>query len=307
MRNWRVGTVSMGISLIVLGVVLALSQFKSWAAVEPILIWWPLILVVLGLEIVLYLFLSKQESPKVKYDFLSIVFVGILGTVGIVLTVFMSTGLLGEVRTLVASEERTFDLPDLQIGIDSSIDSVVIELAGNQNVNIEGSIGTIIQGFGTYRTTHKVGDKELFSKVEDFWQEKKVGNTLYIHLKQPARKIGAFSTFTSVSPTIAIPENVKLEVRGNSNNINLHVNSLKSDWTIDRASYVDISLNSSSDIHLQSLSRNEPTNSGVVWDELKGSNEDVEWSEWYSGALKLGEGLHLLNVTNADSIFVKVK
>ncbi|WP_096152963.1 MULTISPECIES: hypothetical protein [Bacillus] len=306
MRNWRVGTVSMGISLIVLGVMLALSQFKSWTAVEPILIWWPAILVVLGIEIILYLFSSKQENPKVKYDFLSIGFVGILGTVGIILTVFMSTGLLGEIRTLVASEERTFDLPDLQIAIGSSIDSVIIE-TGNQHLNIEGTNGKEIQGFGTYRTSYNDGDKELLTNSEDFWKEKKVGNTLYIYLKEPTRKIGVLSTYTSVSPTIVIPENIKLEVRGNSNNINLHVNSLQNDWTVDRAGYVDISLNAASDIQLQTVSRNEPSDSGIEWDELKGSNDGDEWSDWYSGVLKLGEGLHSLNITNTDFVFVKVK
>ena len=306
MRNWRVGTVSMGISLIVLGVVLALSQFKSWAAVEPILIWWPAILVVLGVEIILYLFFSRQENPKVKYDFLSIIFVGVLGTVGIVLTLFMSTGLLGEVRAIVASEERTLDLPDLQITTDTSIDSVIIE-AGNQNVTIEGSGGKEIQGFGTYRTSYKDGDKELLTYTEDFWKEKKVGNTLYIYLKEPTRKVGVFSTYTSVSPTIIVPENLNLEIRGNSNEINLNVSSLQNNWTVDRASYVNISLESTSDIQLQSLTRNEPSDIGIEWDEIKETENKDGWSEWYSGVLKLGDGLHLLSVTNADSIFVKVK
>ena len=73
--------------------------------------WWPVILVVLGIEILVFLFLSRQEKPFLKYDFLSIFFVGVIGTVGIGFSLLSSTGILEKMDDWLNREERTMDLP----------------------------------------------------------------------------------------------------------------------------------------------------------------------------------------------------
>ena len=79
MRTWRVGTISMGLTLILLGIFLVLSQLLNWKPAYAMTGWWPIIFIVLGIEILIYLFLAKQENPAVKYDVFSIFFVGFLG------------------------------------------------------------------------------------------------------------------------------------------------------------------------------------------------------------------------------------
>lgn len=102
MRTWRVGTFSMGASLIMLGLFLFFSKFLSLQLAEVLMAWWPVLLVVLGGEILIYLFLSLQEQPFLKYDFLSIFFVGLIGTAGIILAVLSSTGVMGKVEDVMA-------------------------------------------------------------------------------------------------------------------------------------------------------------------------------------------------------------
>lgn len=68
MRKWRVGSISMGLSLIALGVTLFLSQLYNWEVTTFILSWIPILLIILGIEILIYLLLSKQEQPIVRYD-----------------------------------------------------------------------------------------------------------------------------------------------------------------------------------------------------------------------------------------------
>jgi|LSQX01.2.fsa_nt_gb hypothetical protein len=75
MRQWRVGTFSMGIILIALGAVMLVSQLKGVSAFAMILRWWPVILIMLGVEILIYILLSRQEQPKVKFDVFSILIV----------------------------------------------------------------------------------------------------------------------------------------------------------------------------------------------------------------------------------------
>ena len=97
MRTWRVGTFSMGASLVFLGLILFFSRFLDLNLVQVMTSWWPLLLVVLGIEILLYLILSRQEKPLLKYDFLSIFFVGLIGTVDIAFALLSATGNMGKV------------------------------------------------------------------------------------------------------------------------------------------------------------------------------------------------------------------
>ncbi len=83
MRQWRVGTFSMGIILVALGIIMLYSQIADVQAMGLILKWWPIILVLLGVEILLYIVLSKQEQPKVKFDVFSIVIITFIMMAGV--------------------------------------------------------------------------------------------------------------------------------------------------------------------------------------------------------------------------------
>ncbi len=72
MRKWRVGTISMGILLIATGLVFFIGEINGFNGASMILRWWPIILIVLGLEILGYIMFSGEEQPKIKFDGLSI-------------------------------------------------------------------------------------------------------------------------------------------------------------------------------------------------------------------------------------------
>ena len=72
MRKWRVGTISMGILLVATGILLLLSELKGLSGAMLILRWWPAILIILGIEILAFIVLSKEDQPKLKFDGLSI-------------------------------------------------------------------------------------------------------------------------------------------------------------------------------------------------------------------------------------------
>jgi hypothetical protein len=78
MRQWRVGTISMGILLITIGVLLIFQRVNGISSVAFILRWWPIVLILIGIEVLTYAYFSKQDSPKIKYDGLSIFIVIIL-------------------------------------------------------------------------------------------------------------------------------------------------------------------------------------------------------------------------------------
>ncbi|MFZ3589433.1 LiaF transmembrane domain-containing protein [Bacillus sp. DJP31] len=316
MRKWRVGTVSMGLSLVLLGVLLFVSQMKGTQMVEPLLVWWPLILVVLGLEIIVFLFLSKQENPIVKYDFFSILFVGVLGTIGIGLTILTSSGLLTELQTFVQAEDQSINLPEIEEELAATIKRIVLE-TGSQNVNIEGSPENKLHIFGTYRATVGPKTEPPIKERDDYSLTKVVGNTLYVTIKDPSSHSGAFSTYMTLEPTIVVPDSIQLEVRGEQNTIALYPGSLANHWNVEDAGYVTVGLSKKNNVLLSAISNNNLQDGNVNWDSIEtadkgGINENNEKGEadlqnnHYKGTLKLGDGTYQLNIFNSDLISVNL-
>lgn len=72
MRKWRVGTFTMSLLLIAVGVVLLIGEIKGFSGLDKIIVWWPIILIILGLEVLLNVVLSKNEHSQIKFDGFSI-------------------------------------------------------------------------------------------------------------------------------------------------------------------------------------------------------------------------------------------
>lgn len=89
MKSRRVGTFTLGISLIVLGVALMISFFTEAFTVYDVIKFWPLFIIVFGIEVLVHAILNNEE--KLRYDGLSI-FLGIiliLSTFGIAVCDFV--------------------------------------------------------------------------------------------------------------------------------------------------------------------------------------------------------------------------
>ncbi|UNK20579.1 hypothetical protein MNQ98_11430 [Paenibacillus sp. N3/727] len=96
-RQWRVGTLSMGVSLLLLGLLVLTSQLKGTEIFDSALKWWPIVFVLLGIEIVGYT-LFFRKGDYVKYDVFSILLIGLLTFGCIVMAALTSTGLMDQIR-----------------------------------------------------------------------------------------------------------------------------------------------------------------------------------------------------------------
>ncbi len=214
MRKWRVGTVSMGLSLIFLGIALFPTQIKGIQMIEPLVLWWPFIMIVLGLEIITYFFVSRQESSFVRYDFISILFISVLGMIAIGFTLLTSTGIMKELQTVMQSETKTFELPEWEETIPGGVEKIIIE-TGNQRVKIDDSNSNKMYILGTYRTSINHKDLSPLEAVDEIALSRIVGNTMYVFMKDPVSKSFPLSDSTYLNATIVVPAHFELEVRGN--------------------------------------------------------------------------------------------
>lgn len=309
MRTWRVGTFSMGASLLLLGIFLLLSQLLGLDLVHVMISWWPIMLVVLGLEILIFLFLSKQEKPFLKYDFLSIFFVGILGTVGIGFAILNSTGILTKMDDVLQREERTMELPGLDYSLSANVKRVVVN-TNRYPLTIEGTSGKDVAMFGTY--TAYAGKKEkLISKANDYVSVQESGDTVYINVKGlPNDSNGLFNRYATLSATLLIPNNVKLEVNGNDNQITLKPRMLESDWIVDRASSLSMQIENKSDVKVIATGLKEIDGDRSMWNVTEEKTAEIS-DEAYTeepiikqATFQTGKGSYRVQIINSYQVSV---
>lgn len=270
--------------------------------VQVMTAWWPVLLIVLGIEILLYLFLSRQEKPMIKYDFLSIFFVGVLGMVGIAFAVLSSTGLMGKVEEAIAREERSFELPAYAYKMDDSIKRVVVRTTGYP-MTIETTEEKEVSMFGTYRTETTKSKEKLVKSAEDYVSANKKGDTLFLNVKTLPNESGLFSTYQEMAATILIPADVKLEVIGNGNSLTLNPRSLVNNWSINGVSSIDVELNETSDLKIAANGVDDVSGEDGAWQVTEKGNQNggIEGVE-RNAVYQSGEGKYQITISNANYV-----
>jgi Domain of unknown function (DUF5668) len=307
MRTWRVGTFSMGAALLFLGVFLLLSRMLDMDFGYAMMSWWPIILVILGAEILLFLLFSKQEKPYLKYDFLSILFVGILGTAGIGFAAVSSTGILDKLDDVVNREERTMDLPEFTEKLDGSIKRIIVQ-TGNSPITIEGASGKDVSMFGTYRAM-TAKKENLVSKPSDYVSSHRNGDSLYITVKElPNETAGPFERYASMDATLLIPKGVKLEVTGTDNTVTMKPRQLMSDWSVEQVSHVSLYIQEESSLMVNAFDIKDLQGSEGDWKVTKEAKPSGEEGYADSGSggkdatYQSGSGEHRISISNSYSV-----
>jgi hypothetical protein len=300
MRTWRVGTFSMGASLVFLGLFLFFSKFMGLDLVQVMTAWWPLLLVVLGMEILVYLFLSRQEKPVLKYDFLSIFFVGVIGTAGIAFAILSSTGIMGKVEEVMAREERSFELPAFSYKMDDSIKRVVVRTVDHR-MTVESTDEKTVSLFGTYRV-QTAKKAKLLESADDVVSANQKGDTLYLNMKSLPNEIGLFNAYGETAATLLIPNNVKLEVVGSDNSLILKPRSLVNDWNIESVSSVVVDVTANSNLKVDALGAQEVRGKDGDWKVSREKTPDDLDNGRKNAVYESGAGKYHTNIATAYEI-----
>lgn len=104
MKSRRVGTISMGIVLIVFGILLLVARLGSISVIDLFIYFWPAILIILGLEILYYVYKNKDEQKMIKYDVFSIFIVTAILLFNMAIYGLMETGVMDLIKLKISQE-----------------------------------------------------------------------------------------------------------------------------------------------------------------------------------------------------------
>ncbi|OIJ19441.1 hypothetical protein BKP45_13435 [Anaerobacillus alkalidiazotrophicus] len=295
MRTWRVGTFSMGFALVFLGVFLLFSKVIGMDVHQVMISWWPVILIILGIEILLFLFLNKKESAIIKYDFFSILIIGMLGTVGIAFFIFSSVGLVDEVTAAITSQVETRSLPELSEVVPTEVRRIVVDSSWEE-LTIEGAETNGISVFGTYRQNVSPQKVNVSDKAEKYVSLNQIDDTLYVTMKRLPHKNGLHSNYATVNGTLVIPSNLDLELRSTGNNVVLRPRIQEADWIIERANNVIVHVQENGDVAVEASQISHIYHDHVEWKSSE--------SELQEGSFTIGEGKNKIKILNAYQLNV---
>lgn len=250
MRQWRVGSLSMGIFLIVLGAALLLNRIGGIDASEILFKWWPVILILLGLEILGHEYFSKGTSPKIKYDGISvfIIIIILVFSFGAFIVSFFSN-----TNGRLTFSNGIFD----NYKYNSQFTKKVNINAGNSNklrlinsygkIQIQQSDGNIIEV--TAEINIRNNDEKYAKEVSDKVVEIEKGSEISVATNTSDYLDKTKIQFVEVNYTIKVPSKISVaaeneygdvtaeDVDGNLNildkNANIDVSSVSGDLTIN--------------------------------------------------------------------------
>ncbi|KGX90325.1 hypothetical protein [Pontibacillus marinus] len=301
MRKWRVGTVSMGLSLIMLGIMLMVSQISGWDVMNLALSWWPAILIVLGIEILLYLFFSKQEKPMIQYDFLSIIFIGVIGTVAIGFYIVSSFGIVEEVKASMNADRIEGALPHVEEEVKESVNKIVVQPTYSE-LTIETNNERQVHLFGTFQSNFL--EKEALNQ-EDVVNFTRTGDTLFIQLMEPPKQEGFRYGSTHYKRTLSLPENVKVEIREGAGSLNINIGTIQADWMIDQTHNAVVQIDEEADVVVKVEGRDNRLGWDVAWDSTEVIQGEVEHQKLYYKEKQYGEGSNTLQFNLVDEFTIK--
>lgn len=200
----------MGLLLILLGVLLLGNSIWDISISDFIVYAWPLILILLGVEVLLYSFL-KKDGP-IKFDFFSIIILLIALFFTFSLYSVQETGVINVIRGSINNNSYTFDI-NQTLAIPENVDEIIVDIP-NGDLDILGKDVNSAEVKGTIRVD-AVNREEADQLLGDIFTVKIVGNQAIIRIdeKRSIFNGNSFNNLLKANLEIIIPKDLEADIR----------------------------------------------------------------------------------------------
>ncbi len=301
MRQWRVGTFSMGLVLVATGIILLVRQFNQFSIIRSILNWWPTILIVLGLEILIYLKFAKSDQLVIKYDFMSIIFIAFLGLFTLGFYGLTATGILDYFSERFLVQSYTLPLKETRLAVPQEIDKIKV-INVRENLKLLTGDSDEIMAFGYMSINAPSGEEAEQILPDNIPKTHITGKTLFLDFND-----GFISLNHSDYPyTLVVPKDLPLEFEGsNYARLKVELDGLENNWLIDSKGPVDVLLLNNENLEISTLVPQAAYLEGTIeWQEQGVSEKDLGNNDkgYYKNISKLGEGKHKLKIISDSRV-----
>lgn len=207
-REWRVGSLSMGITLILIGTAFAVSLWQDTEAYKLLLWVTPIVFILLGAELLIYLAVAGKGERLVRYDWISVFFVGLIGTGSLVLALLMSTGLFDEMKRDLTMTYRTAFVETKNIEVPETVDNIIVQSYGSLSVEQKETRTLHLMGQVRYRA-----EKSLTIPGESILRTEIVGSDMYVFIGTPDWGNGSPADYSLPELILALPQGITVERR----------------------------------------------------------------------------------------------
>lgn len=321
-RQWRVGSFSMALVLILLGVALLGWRRDPTAVPRVVLNWWPLALVLLGLEVLLAGYFCRQEVPRIKYDFPAIILVFLAGCVSLGLYGLTASGLADRLTRVLAAASFTVELPEARLAVPEGVRKIVVQGQGGgwQNLQIRaGSSGGQVAFFGLARVAAASEEEAREQVGKAGLHTYQAGDTLFLQLGEVASFRNRGPTSYITTSTLVLPSDVEVEVTGRSGSaLALAIDELEASWSINNSGPIVVTLSPNARVQIEA--RGAKLEGNVPWEIQKGSEAGpppspeqgtevapVGTEPEVLGRVAVGKGGPLLKLSSSSIISVDVR
>ncbi|MEY8303904.1 hypothetical protein [Anaerosalibacter bizertensis] len=303
MKKRRVGTLSMGIVLIAFGILIFIAQVNSISAINLSIKFWPIILFLIGGEILWYSYKYRDEDVNIKYDVFSVFIVLLIVVINLGIYGIVETGVASKVISTISSESFTFKIPYREIEIGNNIEKIIVEVPRHCKLNMrsEKDNKIIFSGSADIAAENKEKAKEFLN--DEYIITKSSGNTLYVSFPDTSIHNNRAGNFSPYKFNLSIPEDKKVEINGEGDSLDLTLDSMKNDWVIDNISNVKIRLGKNMDTKLEALVYGvEALGGNVKWETANAENS--EEVDKIKGKLVYGEGNNSIYILTSGEVEV---
>jgi len=318
MREWRVGTLSMGLLLMGSGIGLLYAQFNRIAVVDMTLKWWPLIFILLGVEVLVQYYFRKNEDSKIKYDVFSIFIILIIVLAGVAVQSASEFGLIDYAQKELKSDN--FELTSLTTKVDASkAHNIIIhaESAPHLVVRDSSTKEVSIYGRGNVRAeSRELAVKKLAEGMRV--SSRQEGDTLYIDLEAGMYLSNYYLT---------LPSNVAVEMEVDGTSVELSPARLSNDWIVKDSADAKVTILPDANLLVSALDTNlESVHGNVSWVNRDGKtlaelrqqeqagqtngemngNYNEDWDQHVQLKAAVGKTDHKLTLVGASEVSVNV-
>jgi amino acid transporter len=304
MRRWRVGTLTLGVLMIVVGITMLAAQLKQMVLLNVFLTWWPIILVLLGGEILWYIYSSKEPEPKVKYDVFSMFIVFVLVFCSIGMYAITSTGIMHRVTETVSSHYVTVEVPRQAVAVSPEVEQVILRApTGKVRVESADSQEVVLLGTATIKATGQEQAEELAAGMRLVGHIE--GNVLLLNIMPTPRASDLKQGALDQEFTVILPKGKKVKIEGSSfYNMSIASNVLNDLWMVSGRGNLILYVDRYADLTIEAnVDRSDQLGGNVEWSINSGGEGKMHGSR-ISGILTLGQGQHRILIVEADRVTV---